>query len=230
MVGSGAFNWRFMGIQLEVLLGRYHLVQNLIDLWKRGTVQGIKLRHANSHQKVIWTQARKRVLLILSQYPSIDRQVFPVRAEWTCGSPLLVLVVGGWCWRPVRWWLEIGHLVFSMVRTGPESRRSCQRPQNLDSSTGPGSTHVYTTTTHQVVLQGCKFTYVSCGTTPLFVGANVGTTMNSGMPGMWYLPEGHFRSEHGHGWVGRVLNAWHSRTCIVIVIYILHVHIRSCGW
>ena len=53
MVGSGAFNWRFMGIQLEVLLGRYHLVQNLIDLWKRGTVQGIKLRHANSHQKVM---------------------------------------------------------------------------------------------------------------------------------------------------------------------------------
>ena len=51
MVGSGAFNWRFMGIQLEVLLGRYHLVQNLIDLWKRGTVQGIKLRHANSHTK-----------------------------------------------------------------------------------------------------------------------------------------------------------------------------------
>ena len=75
-----------------------------------------------------------------------------------------------------------------MVRTGPESRRSCQRPQNRDTSTGPGSTHVYMTTTHQAVMNKVvSLLTFPCGTTPLFVGANVGTSMNSGMPGMWYV-------------------------------------------
>lgn len=92
------------------------------------------------------------------------------------GSPLLVLLVGGWYMQGIPFVVGRFLVVFGMVRAGspnPEETIDSNKSRNIDSSK---STHVGQDGTSLNVLMNKVVSLLTfpCGTTPSFVGVNVG--------------------------------------------------------